>query len=198
MAMEKQVLTSSNSFSKDDLNEMKDNIQQIVDTIQDPNTSEQIKTMLESLTKVTDGIVQSQSTPQTVMNKLKSRKFWMAMLGAVAGICGMLNSNGNILAIFIFVILEVISILGYFFAEGTVDATRTKELIQMATQIAGIVGALSPIAGSGSATDNETGPEVSAQNVDGKGAAPCNATPEDQIEQENTNDDDLNGKPFWE
>lgn len=198
MEMEKQVLTSSNSFSKDDLNEMKDNIQQIVDTIQDPNTSEQIKTMLESLTKVTDGIIQSQSTPQTVMNKLKSRKFWMAMLGAVAGICGMLNSNGNILAIFIFVILEVISILGYFFAEGTVDATRTKELIQMATQIAGIVGALSPIAGSGSATDSDTGPEVSAQNVDGESVALCNATPEDQIEQENTNDDDLNGKPFWE
>lgn len=197
MAMEKQVLTSSNTFNKNDLNEMKDNIQQIVDTIQDPTTSDQIKNMLESLTKVTDSIVQSQSTPQTIMNKLKSRKFWMAMLGAVAGICGMLNSNGNVLAIFIFVILEVISILGYFFAEGTVDATRIKELIQMATQIAGIVGALSPIAGSGSVTDSETGPEASAQNIDGESVAPCNMTPEDSTEQEDADSDSLYGKPFF-
>ncbi|MCM1230261.1 MAG: hypothetical protein NC489_09010 [Ruminococcus flavefaciens] len=128
----------------EDMNNLQNDLATILGTIKDPATAETIKNMMEHLTGLTDKMVSSQTTPQTILNKLKSRKFWMALIGAAAGVCGMLNSNGNITAILIFVVLEIVSILGYFFTEGTIDNTRTKELMQMATQIAAIIGTLTP------------------------------------------------------
>lgn len=135
---------------KDDMQEIQENLETIMGTINDPAAAEAVKGMIESLSGMMDKMVTSQTTPQTILSKLKSRKFWMALLGAVAGICGMLSSDGNITAILIFVVLEIASIFGYFFTEGTIDSTRTKELMQMATQIAAIIGTMTPILAGGS------------------------------------------------
>lgn len=135
---------SGTAMTTEEFDQIQKDLEQIAGTIRDPETAKTINSMVEHLTAMTTKITAAQTTPQTFLSKLKSRKFWMALIGAGAGICGMLNSNGNVTAILIFVMLEVCSIFGYFFTEGTIDNTRTKELIQMANQIAAIIGTLTP------------------------------------------------------
>lgn len=132
------------TMTTEEFDQIQKDLEQIAGTIRDPETAKTINSLMEHLTAMTTKITNAQTTPQTFFSKLKSRKFWMALIGAAAGVCGMLNSNGNVTAILIFVVLEVCSIFGYFFTEGTIDNTRTKELIQMANQIAAIIGTLTP------------------------------------------------------
>lgn len=139
-------MSTTNTHTVDEMNDLRENLGTIIGTINNPETADAIKKLMEQLNAMADKMISSQTTPQTIFTKLKSRKFWMALLGAIAGICGMLNSGDDVTAILIFVILEIASIFGYFFAEGTIDNTRTKELMQMATQIAAVLGALAPAA----------------------------------------------------
>lgn len=63
------------------------------------------------------------STPGLVQ-KLKSRKFWLAIAGLFIGICGILGLGNNPYAVVIFTTLQVISIVVYCMSEGKIDAER--------------------------------------------------------------------------
>lgn len=63
------------------------------------------------------------STPGLVQ-KLKSRKFWLALAGLFIGICGILGWGNNPYAVVIFTTLQVISIVVYCMSEGKIDAER--------------------------------------------------------------------------
>lgn len=63
------------------------------------------------------------STPGLVQ-KLKSRKFWLALAGLFIGICGILGLGNNPYAVVIFTTLQVISIVVYCMSEGKIDAER--------------------------------------------------------------------------
>lgn len=139
-------MSTTNKPTVDEMKDLQENLGTIIGTINNPEAADSIKKLMEQLNTMADKMISSQTTPQTIFTKLKSRKFWMALLGAIAGICGMLNSGGDVTVIMIFVVLEIASIFGYFFAEGTIDNTRTKELMQMATQIAAVLGTLAPAA----------------------------------------------------
>lgn len=186
--------TTTHDLSED-LKEIQDNLGTIIGTVQDPAALEALQNMISSLSGMTDKLVNSQTTPQTILTKLKSRKFWMALLGAVTGICGMLSSGGNVTAILIFVVLEVISIVGYIFSEGTIDSTRTKELLQMATQIAAIIGSISPMLMDGVVVGEGELPPVN----DTDGPAPCtNGTNVDTLACYDGNTTDGDGAPNFE
>lgn len=78
------------------------------------NSSQQI---LDSFTS-TPGLVQ----------KLKSRKFWLAVAGLFIGICGILGWGDNPYAVAIFTTLQVISIVVYCMSEGKIDAERIQAM----------------------------------------------------------------------
>ena len=151
-------MANTTDMTQEELKKIQEDMALIAGTINDPATAETVRQMLTDLSALTNKITSAHTTPQTMLDKLKSRKFLMALLGAIAGVCGMLNSGGNTMAILIFVVLEVLSIFGYFFTEGTIDNTRTKELIQMATQIATIVGTLTPTVMDSSSIEVEAVP----------------------------------------
>lgn len=67
------------------------------------------------------------STPGLVQ-KLKSRKFWLAVAGLFIGICGILGWGDNPYAVAIFTALQVISIVVYCMSEGKIDAERIQAM----------------------------------------------------------------------
>lgn len=67
------------------------------------------------------------STPGLVQ-KLKSRKFWLAIAGLFIGICGILGWGNNPYAVVIFTTLQVISIVVYCMSEGKIDAERIQAM----------------------------------------------------------------------
>lgn len=144
----------------DDLMEAKGYLDQIQQTSADPATAENLRKVAESLSNAVNKMVESQTTPQTLLHKLTSRKFWLAMLGAIASICGLLNSGGDIAVIGIFVLLMGVSILGYFITEGNLDTARVQELLQTATQLATVIGTLSP-----TSVDSSSNDDVSDENI---------------------------------
>lgn len=134
---------------------IQESFEEIQTALGNAQTQEQILKIMENMSQTVNKVMNSQNTPPDFKTKLKSRKFWVAVLAAVAGVYGMLNSNGNTMAILIFVGLEAVALIGYFFTEGTIDSTRTKEMIQAAISIAQIIGSINPILLGSSTTENE-------------------------------------------
>ena len=105
----------------------------------------QLQTAIDQLTAASNTLTQTK--PVSIQDKLKSRKFWISIIGAAIAMIGMITSGSNTAAIIAFVILEIVSMVGYFFAEGTVDVARTKQMVQMAAQITTMIAAVSSATG---------------------------------------------------
>lgn len=101
----------------------------------------QLQTAIDQLTAASSALTQTK--PVSIQDKLKSRKFWISIIGAAIAMIGMVSSGSNTAAIIAFVVLEIVSMVGYFFAEGTVDVARTKQMVQMAAQIATMIATVS-------------------------------------------------------
>lgn len=79
--------------------------------------------------------MESATKKSTIKEKLSSRKFWIAAVGCVTGILGMIGLNDNIVALIAFAVLELGSIIGYCIAEGMVDAASFQKLLDVVSQI---------------------------------------------------------------
>lgn len=101
----------------------------------------QLQTAIDQLTAASSALTQTK--PVSIQDKLKSRKFWISIIGAAIAMIGMVSSGSNTAAIIAFVVLEIVSMVGYFFAEGIVDVARTKQMVQMAAQIATMIATVS-------------------------------------------------------
>lgn len=73
-------------------------------------------------------ILDSFTTSPGLAQKLKSRKFWLAVAGLFIGICGILGWGDNPYAVAIFTALQVISIVVYCMSEGKIDAERIQAM----------------------------------------------------------------------
>ncbi|MCM1294986.1 MAG: hypothetical protein NC311_05545 [Muribaculaceae bacterium] len=97
------------------------------------STTAQLQSLMtsnEQLLALAQTIVESQNTKVSLKDKLKSRKFWMSVAGFVAGLMGMIGCKDNVIALAVFGIVEIVSILVYCFSEGTVDSARAKNLAE--------------------------------------------------------------------
>ncbi|MDE6041683.1 MAG: hypothetical protein K2F99_08920 [Muribaculaceae bacterium] len=137
-------MATTNNTENASIAEMLDSLNEIKEGITNEHTQEQLVKVMTDLNSTVQNIMSQQSTQPSMLQKLKSRKFWVAAVAVVGGLCGMLNAGQNTTAILIYVALAAVSVLGYFFTEGTIDSTRTKEMIQAATAIAEILGTLAP------------------------------------------------------
>ena len=75
-------MSTTNTHTVDEMNDLQENLGTIIGTINNPETADAIKKLMEQLNAMADKMISSQTTPQTIFTKLKSRKFWMALLGA--------------------------------------------------------------------------------------------------------------------
>lgn len=130
----------------------------------------------EKLLQATQQLIDSQTAKPSLREKLQSRKFWMAILGAVSGVCGMLNAGDNTVAIGIFVALTAASILCYCFGEGTIDASRTKEYMQAASEIATILSTVLTATANGPLGDSSTDDGADAGTENGSADLPVDET----------------------
>lgn len=73
-------------------------------------------------------ILDSFTTTPGIVQKLKSRKFWLAIAGLFIGICGTLGWGDNPYAVAIFTALQIISIVVYCMSEGKIDAERIQAM----------------------------------------------------------------------
>lgn len=58
--------------------------------------------------------------------KLSSRKFWSAMVGVVVGLAAAFGLDSNQYVEVAGIVTSAASVISYIFAEGSVDAARTK------------------------------------------------------------------------
>lgn len=90
-------------------------------------TQNQLDNMNQVLEMIQELININSSSP-SLTDKLKSRKFWLAVALMIAGICGIIGFSDNITAIVVFAIVEVIAVVGYWISEGGLDKIRAQEL----------------------------------------------------------------------
>lgn len=63
---------------------------------------------------------------RTILEKLKSRKLWAAVVGVVVGLAAAFGIEGNEYAEIAGVVTSAVSVISYLFAEGAVDAAHAK------------------------------------------------------------------------
>lgn len=90
--------------------------------------------------KKTQEVVQSTQAPW--YKKFTSRKFILAMIGVITGICGMIGFSDNTTAVIAFIAIEILSLMGYIIAEGLVDAKAVKAGATILQEIADVISAL--------------------------------------------------------
>ncbi len=90
--------------------------------------------------KKTQEVVQSTRDPW--YKKFTSRKFILAMIGVITGICGMIGFSDNTTAVIAFIAIEILSLMGYIIAEGLVDAKAVKAGATILQEIADVISAL--------------------------------------------------------
>ena len=83
---------------------------------------------VDKLIDMAQSLVDIQTQKPSLKEKLKSRKFWLAVALMVAGVCGMIGFGDNTTTIIVFAILEVIAVVGYWISEGGLDKVRAQEL----------------------------------------------------------------------
>ena len=64
---------------------------------------------------------------QTILEKLKSRKLWAAIVGVIVGLAAAFGIDGNDYAEIAGIVTSAVSIVSYIFAEGAVDAASVKK-----------------------------------------------------------------------
>lgn len=64
-----------------------------------------------------------------IIQKLTSRKFWAAIVGVIIGVAAAFGIDSNEYAQIAGIVTSAISIFGYMFIEGKVDAERVKNVV---------------------------------------------------------------------
>ncbi len=64
---------------------------------------------------------------RTVIDKLKSRKLWAAIVGVVVGIAAAFGIDGSEYAEVAGIVTSALSVVSYIFAEAKVDAVKKDE-----------------------------------------------------------------------
>ena len=96
-------------------------------TVTSDNRQKLMEASLNALTSMT--------TKKTFLEKLTSRKFWVAFAGFICGIIGMFGVDDNIISTVSFGILGLGSIVAYIISEGKLDSTSMQNLISLVSQI---------------------------------------------------------------
>ncbi len=63
---------------------------------------------------------------RTILEKLKSRKLWAAIVGVVVGLAAAFGIDGNEYTEIAGIVTSAVSVISYIFAEGAVDAAYAK------------------------------------------------------------------------
>lgn len=63
---------------------------------------------------------------RTIIEKLKSRKLWAAVVGVVVGLAAAFGIDGNEYTEIAGIVTSAVSVISYIFAEGAVDAAGAK------------------------------------------------------------------------
>lgn len=63
---------------------------------------------------------------ETIIRKLTSRKFWVAIAGFVSGVIVAFDGDAGIAETVSGLILQAAAVVGYLFAEGLSDAEHTE------------------------------------------------------------------------
>ena len=63
---------------------------------------------------------------QTILEKLKSRKLWAAIVGVIVGLAAAFGIEGNDYAEIAGIVTSAISVVSYIFTEGAIDAANVK------------------------------------------------------------------------
>ena len=122
-------------------------------------TKEQLQSLKnnEQLIVLAQTIIEAQTAKPTLKDKLTSRKFWMSVAGFVAGLMGMIGCKENVIALVVFGIIEIVSILAYCFSEGGVDSVRAKNLAEATATFITMLSEVLADANIGVATMNAEG-----------------------------------------
>lgn len=73
---------------------------------------------------------------KNLMMKLSSRKLWLAIIGASAGVYVMLGGDPNAASRMVGGVIAIIPIVSFIAAEGKIDAERVKGLVESGSVIA--------------------------------------------------------------
>ena len=65
-----------------------------------------------------------------IIQKLTSRKFWMAVAGVATGVAMVLGADANDIQTISGAVLSLVSAVAFIVAEGKVDAERVKNAVQ--------------------------------------------------------------------
>lgn len=95
---------------------------------------------VEQLVEIGTNLVTAVTAKPTFKEKLKSRKFWIAIAGIIVGIGGLVGFGDSTTALIVFVTLQIVSILGYCIAEGYIDAARIKEMLAAIGVVGSVLG----------------------------------------------------------
>lgn len=76
---------------------------------------------------------------RTVWEKLKSRKLWFAIIGAVAGIAIAYGADENIVQAISGAAVTLVSVVSYIWVEGKIDAAAVDQTADFAKQILSII-----------------------------------------------------------
>lgn len=63
---------------------------------------------------------------QTILEKLKSRKLWAAIVGVIVGIAAAFGIEGNDYAEIVGIVTSAVSVVSYIFTEGAIDKANVK------------------------------------------------------------------------
>ena len=61
---------------------------------------------------------------RSILEKLKSRKLWAAVVGVIVGLAAAFGIEGNEYAEVAGIVTSAVSVMSYIFAEGAVDAAH--------------------------------------------------------------------------
>ena len=105
-------MATNNSTNVTSMDDVMESVNTIKEGIANGQTQEQLLKIMEELNSTMSNILDSQASTPGLTQKLKSRKFWVAALGFVAGFCGMLNAGQNTAAMLIYVCFVIVSVVG--------------------------------------------------------------------------------------
>lgn len=66
---------------------------------------------------------------RTILDKLKSRKLWAAIVGVIVGLAAAYGIDGNEYAEVAGIVTSAVSVISYIFAEARVDAAASVPII---------------------------------------------------------------------
>lgn len=68
-------------------------------------------------------------TTRTILDKLKSRKLWAAIVGVIVGLAAAFGIEGNDYTEIAGIVTSAVSVVSYIFAEAKVDAAASVPIV---------------------------------------------------------------------